>query len=56
MTDAFAVRLLGPDDAEVLAHAAQGVFDDTVDRKLTLEFLSEAVRARDFPLVWSLAD
>jgi ribosomal protein S18 acetylase RimI-like enzyme len=41
MTDAFAVRLLGPDDAEVLEHVAQGVFDETVDHELTLEFLSD---------------
>lgn len=35
------LRLLGPGDAGVLSHVADGVFDDAVDRRWTAEFLAD---------------
>lgn len=35
------VRLLGPDDADVLKNVMDGVFDNAVDMRLTGEFLRD---------------
>lgn len=38
---AYEVRLLGADDAELLARVAEGVFDNAVDPAATARFLAE---------------
>lgn len=35
------VRLLGPGEEDVLAHVAEGVFDDPIDPSAALEFLAD---------------
>lgn len=35
------VRILGPDDAQLLTHVAPDVFDESIDPRWTTEFLSD---------------
>jgi aminoglycoside 6'-N-acetyltransferase I len=41
-TMAVEIKLLSPDDADILRHVAPGTFDDALDARVTQEFLSDA--------------